>query len=425
MAEGTRDQGRGVGGKSPRNAAWLAWSLYGLIICLAIVWPAGAALLNQDGSKNVLQFVGKALVSLATPLVFAVVAALILSRQPRNTIGWLLMVPVGAYLVGGPLENRIEHLAPSSPEPTVSLLLMVWFSSWGWLLLIFPLLLILLLFPNGRPPTARWGWVSVAAIAWATLFVLMVTFSQQLTTPDLVFDNPIGFLRENTVELLAGVWVAGLLALIVVCAVALFVRYRRANDTEREQIKWLLYACAVFLVVFASGNVGGVAGSSSLGGYIYGVFFGLSLVMLPTAIGSAILRYRLYEIDIVINRTLVYGALTVTLALVYFGGVATIQAIFRALTGQEQQPQLAIVVSTLIIAALFNPLRRRIQSFIDRRFYRRKYDAAKTLEAFSAKLRDETDLEALNNELVGVVRETMQPAHVSLWLRPDRPSEGD
>jgi len=305
------------------------------------------------------------------------------------------------------------------------LLLMIWFSNWGWLLLIFPLLHIPLLFPNGRPPTPRWRWVSVAAIAWATLFVLMVTFSQQLTTPDLVFDNPIGFLRENTVELLAGVWVAGLLALIVVCAVALFVRYQRANDTEREQIKWLLYACAVFLVVFASGNVGGVAGSSSLGGYIYGVFFGLSLVMLPTAIGSAILRYRLYEIDIVINRTLVYGALTVTLALVYFGGVATIQAIFRALTGQEQQPQLAIVVSTLIIAALFNPLRRRIQSFIDRRFYRRKYDAAKTLEAFSAKLRDETDLEALNNELVGVVRETMQPAHVSLWLRPDRPSEGD
>jgi len=403
---------------------WLAWSLYGLVTCVVII-AAGVDLLSQEGSKSVLQLAGDALISLATPVVLVTVAALILSRQPRNTIGWLLMVPVGAFIVGGPLESYIEHVAPSSPAPTMLLLLMIWFSNWGWLLLIFPLLHIPLLFPNGRPPTPRWRWVSVAAIAWATLFVLMVTFSQQLTTPDLVFDNPIGFLRENTVELLAGVWVAGLLALIVVCAVALFVRYRRANDTEREQIKWLLYACAVFLVVFASGNVGGVAGSSSLGGYIYGVFFGLSLVMLPTAIGSAILRYRLYEIDIVINRTLVYGALTVTLALVYFGGVATIQAIFRALTGQEQQPQLAIVVSTLIIAALFNPLRRRIQSFIDRRFYRRKYDAAKTLEAFSAKLRDETDLEALNNELVGVVRETMQPAHVSLWLRPDRPSEGD
>src|ERR671910_1693038 len=119
-------------------------------------------------------------------------------------------------------------------------------------------------------------------------------------------------------------------------------------------------------------------------------------------------------------RTLIYGLLTVMLALVYFGGVATTQAIFRALTGQAQQPHLAIVVSTLVIAALFNPLRRRIQSFIDRRFYRRKYDARKTLEAFSARLREETDLEALNNDLVGVVKETMQPTHVSLWLRPDK-----
>jgi hypothetical protein len=139
--------------------------------------------------------------------------------------------------------------------------------------------------------------------------------------------------------------------------------------------------------------------------------------------GIAVLRYRLYEIDLLINRTLVYGALTAMLALVYFGGVTATQAIFRALTGQEQ-PQLAIVVSTLVIAALFNLLRRRIQGFIDRRFYRRKYDAAKTLEAFSAKLRDETDLDALSDDLVTVARETMQPAHVSLWLRPGTPPAG-
>ncbi len=151
----------------------------------------------------------------------------------------------------------------------------------------------------------------------------------------------------------------------------------------------------------------------------------LSFAGVPVAIGFAVLKYRLYDIDLLINRALVYGSLTVSLAVVYFGGVSVTQAIFRALTGQEQQPQLAIVVSTLVIAALFNPLRRRIQSFIDRRFYRRKYDATKTLEAFSARLRQETDLEALNAELVGVLRETMQPAHVSLWLRPDRPSEGE
>jgi hypothetical protein len=145
------------------------------------------------------------------------------------------------------------------------------------------------------------------------------------------------------------------------------------------------------------------------------------LLALPVFTGIAILRYRLYEIDLLINRTLVYGVLTGTLALLYFGGVAATQAIFRTITGHEQQPQLAVVVSTLVIAALFNPLRRRIQGFIDRRFYRSRYDARKTLEAFSAKLRDETDLDALSDDLVGVVRETMQPAHVSLWLRPDTP----
>jgi hypothetical protein len=144
---------------------------------------------------------------------------------------------------------------------------------------------------------------------------------------------------------------------------------------------------------------------------------------IPVAVGIAILRYRLYEIDIIVNRTLVYGSLTATLVALYFVSIVVLQRVFVLLTGQEEQPQLAIVVSTLVIAALFTPLRRRIQSFIDRRFYRRKYDARKTLEAFSAHLRNETDLDALGDDLVGVVRETMQPAHVSLWLRPDTTSK--
>jgi len=396
------------------------------LISLAIV-ISEVDLLSGGGSAGMLYLAGEALISLAAPAIFAVVAALIVSRQPRNTIGWVLMVPVGFFVVSAPLEIYIEHVAQETPAPTVPLLLVVWFNNWNWLLLIFPLLYIPLLFPNGRPPTPRWRWVSVAAVVWATPFVLIVTLSRQFradTTPALVLDNPIGVLGHDAGERLFGIWIVGLLGLVVVCAAALFVRYRRADNTERTQIKWLLYASAAFLVVYGGGFLSGVVGTTALGGYIWGVFFPLSVMALPTAIGIAILRYRLYEIDILINRTLVYGALTAALVAVYFGGVATIQAAFRALTGQEQQTQLAVVVSTLAIAALFNPLRRRIQSFIDRRFYRGKYDARKTLEAFSAKLRDETDLEALSDELAGVVRETMQPAHVSLWLRPEKALKG-
>jgi hypothetical protein len=189
-------------------------------------------------------------------------------------------------------------------------------------------------------------------------------------------------------------------------------------------MKW--FASAIIVLLGGSLVLGAVSEATGVrwledAGFVFSM---VGLASLPATVGIAILRYRLYEIDLIINRALVYGSLTALLALVYFGGVTVIQAVFRTLTGQERQHQLAVVVSTLVIAALFNPLRRRIQGFIDRRFYRRKYDAAKTLEAFSAKLRDETDLDALNAELVGVVRETMQPAHVSLWLRPDTASKG-
>jgi hypothetical protein len=238
--------------------------------------------------------------------------------------------------------------------------------------------------------------------------------------------NPVGL------TLLEGSFLAGeggpllylsLVASTVLSASSMVVRFRRAAGEERQQIKWFAFAAGFAALgwVVSSLAYANYEGTESLLLVVAQLLLLLSLLGIPLAVGIAILKYRLYDIDIVINRTLVYGSLTATLLAVYFGGVATIQAVFRFLTGQEQQPQLAVVVSTLAIAALFNPVRRRIQSFIDRRFYRRKYDAAKTLETFSAKLRDETNLEALNNELVGVVRETMQPAHVSLWLRPDTP----
>jgi hypothetical protein len=213
-------------------------------------------------------------------------------------------------------------------------------------------------------------------------------------------------------------------------ALSLVLRYRRSRGEEREQIKWIAFAASVVVIVYLIAMVGSLFFPLGWGGAGTPLWLGLlqqaalvSFTAVPIAVGFAVLKYRLYDIDIVINRTLVYGSLTVTLVALYFGGIVVLQRIFVTLTGQ--QSTLAVVASTLLIAALFTPLRRRIQSFIDRRFYRRKYDARKTLEAFSATLRDETDLEALNDDLVGVVRETMQPAHVSVWLRPETAPKGE
>jgi hypothetical protein len=214
-------------------------------------------------------------------------------------------------------------------------------------------------------------------------------------------------------------------------ASSLVMRYRRSRGEVREQIKWIAFAASVVVLVylltvvasFLVPSVTWFAPDSPLWLNILEYAALVSLTAVPIAVGFAVLKYRLYDIDIIINRTLVYGSLTAILAGIYFGGVTATQTLFRILTGQEELPQLVVVVSTLVIAVLFNPLRRRIQSFIDRRFYRKKYDARKTLEIFWARLREETDLDAVSDDLVGVVRETMQPAHVSLWLRPETVSK--
>jgi hypothetical protein len=199
--------------------------------------------------------------------------------------------------------------------------------------------------------------------------------------------------------------------------VALLARWRRSGPVERLQLKWVVYG--VTLAALTALTVEVVFANLVPTLYVPGTFvLSLAVVLIPAGMGMAMLRYRLFDIDVVINRTLVYATLSATLAAVYFGGIVLSQRIFAGLTGHEELPQFAIVASTLVIAALFNPLRRRIQEFIDRRFYRRKYDARTTLEAFSAKLRDEIDLDVLGDELVAVVRNTVQPEHVSLWLKP-------
>src|SRR5215218_1883536 len=398
---------------SARVAPWLAWSLVTLSVVLVVGGIALAQMTRSTATERPGYGPVDAVFTLATVLTFSVVAVSFKKKQPRNAIGWIfcgigLVVSLNS-LTGGYAEYQLAGGSASGRLAETA----AWFSSWSWTLWLYvPTTFLLLLFPDGRLPSSRWR-----PVAWcAALGVISFVAGQALVPGPLEefprITNPYG-VDSPILEAvaLAGAILAG--ASMLASAVSLIVRMRRAGRTERQQIKWLAYGGAL------------AVGAVFVGGVIAPWFeeVGISLIIIgllgvPIFTGVAVVRYRLYEIDIVINRTLVYGALTAALVAVYFGGVATLQALFRAFTGQEQQPQLAIVVSTLTIAALFDPLRRRIQSFIDRRFYRSKYDARKTLEAFSVKLREETDLQALNNELVSVVRETIEPSHVSLWLRP-------
>ena len=266
-----------------------------------------------------------------------------------------------------------------------------------------------LLFPDGRFVP---GWTRLNALGWAVYCLVWGLFPNMPLSLIDPFEASFG---AFLILMLLG-WTVGL--------VAQAVRYRRVDSRQRTQTKWVLLviagACAGYASVYLPGVFLPAAGQARLLYELFGVpVFWLLALPIPVALIIAMLRHRLFDVNVLINRTLVYGTLTATLILVYIGSVVLLQTLFRGMIGSESQ--LAIVASTLAIASLFNPLRRRIQDFVDRRFYRSKYDAAKTLEAFSAKLRDETDLAALNAELVGVVRETMQPAHVSLWLR--MPSE--
>jgi hypothetical protein len=405
---------------STSAASWLAWSL----VTLSVVLLVGGIALDQmtRSSAPGRPYYGPvdAVFYLATVLTFSVVGAIVASRQPRNAIGWIFCgigLVVGLNSFTGSYAEY--HLAGGSAAGSLAETA-AWFASWSWTLWVYvPTTFLLLLFPDGRLPSPRWR-----PVAWCAALGVISFVAGNALEPGPLEDfpritNPYGV--ESPI--LGAVAIAGGIlasASMVASAVSLIVRMRRAGRVERQQIKWLAYGGALAVgAFFASGVIYIWSGDAAI------AVISLGLLGVPIFTGVAIARYRLYDIDIVINRTLVYGALTAALVGVYFGGVATLQALLRALSGQEQQPQLAIVVSTLAIAALFNPLRRRIQSFIDRRFYRSKYDARKTLEAFSAKLRDETDLEALSDDLVGVVRETMQPTHVSLWIRPETSPEGE
>jgi hypothetical protein len=354
---------------------------------------------------------------------FATVGALVASRWPKNAIGWIFCWLGLSFSLGSASEEYALYALVTEAGSLPGAEGMVWLTAWFGGPIVFALFaLVFLLFPDGRLPSRRWRpvvWLELVAVV---CLVASAFEPGPLGNLGLVrVSNPFGI--QGAAGLLGTLGLVGFfmtLGVAVAGGISLVLRFRRARGVERQQIKWFAFSGVVFCAVFAAGPFLWSLPKSPGTVWIWPVLFLAGASTIPVAVGIAILRYRLYDIDLLINRTLVYGSLTATLVAVYFGGIVVLQRLFVVLTGEKST--LAVVASTLVIAGLFNPLRRRIQGFIDRRFYRRKYNAAKTLAAFGARLREETDLDTLGDDLVGVARGTMQPEHASLWLRPETTS---
>jgi hypothetical protein len=408
---------------SRRTAAPFAWSLCALCVALAAASLLLAAL-NGRVPREIL--IDEGIIAIATLAVaFSVVGALIVSHRPENPIGWIFCA---AALFQGLSISGYEYATYTLIVKPGSLPLGAeasWLAQWIWapglgLILVF----LPLLFPDGRPPSRRWRPVAwLGGLSIVLNFVSAAIFLWPERGPALV--GPEGPAEEGTSHTMFVVVEFAAFPMLLLAGlgavVSLFLRFRRASETERQQIKWFAFASVLtFAFVFVWNAL-----LDAEGALLQASFAVLSVLLvpaIPVATGIAILRYRLYDIDRLVNRTLVYAALTGTLVVVYVGGVVLLQTLFRTLAGGEST--LAVVASTVAIAAMFNPLRRRIQESTDRRFYRKRYDATKTLEAFGARLRDEVDLDTLASDLTGVVRKTMQPAHASIWLREPDPKPG-
>jgi hypothetical protein len=393
----------------------IAWGACGLTLAfaaarlgLAIADPESSSTANNPkvpgGGVPVAAF--EALVLLGIGVVGAVVA----SRRPRNAVGWILCaIPVSLGILI--LSSHVYWaIALDHPEGSHAAELVAWLASWIWIPAMIPALILFpLLFPTGRPPTPRWRpivWVAIAACP--TVFIGTAFASGHFE--EYPVENPLGAqgALEIPVQVIGGFGFALMLVGMLASATSLVVRFRRSHGEERQQLKWVTAAAALFVVIFVTPTdkiVNDDVGFASLL---------LGLLIVSSAVAVAMLRYRLYDLDVVINRTLVYGVLTASLAAFYLGSVLLLQVVLSPLTADSG---LAVAASTLAVAALFRPVRTRIQGAVDRRFYRHRYDAARTLERFGTRLRDQVALDNLSAELRSVVAETMQPAHVSLWLR--------
>jgi hypothetical protein len=397
----------------PKRKIVFAWVLFAITLLILLIRVAiwVIQLATTSNLPVVDQDVG---ITSMAGVFFSILGMLIITRLPDNRVGWLmLIIALGAV-------NPSTVIIASLPTPPTSLSpglwLILWLNNWVWISVIIPILLIPLHFPTGRPPSRRWNWVNWLAIGLGLFFMLLTAFLTPigpLDNKEWMLPNPIGFIPDDVANPVTTVLFLGLATMAIASVISLIVRYRRAQEIERHQIKWLLYVTALFAVTYSVTGMNSDSSSPLI--RTVNVLGTPLLLAIPIAIAIAILRYRLYDIDILIRRTLQYALLTGLLALVYFGSVVLLQSIFRALTGESSQA--AVVISTLGIAALFNPLRHRIQDIIDSRFYRQKYNAEQIMAEFAATARNETDLEALTTQVVNIVQNTMQPESQSLWLK--------
>lgn len=410
-----------VSDRALRRLAWVVPAVLGAVVAGKLLVAAGHPSLRTDAGG-----VGVDLL-IAT---FPITALVILLRRPRNRIGWLLMGISLVWMVGGLADLYAAYglvVAPGAlvhPDVAAAVSEVIWAPAIG-LMGTF----LILLFPDGHLPSPRWrpfAWVCAGTIGALTL-VVELTPGRLANSPVPTLRNPLGLEAARPVLSVLFAGLAPLLPLcILVSAVALAVRYRHAHGVERLQMKWLVTAGVATACVYLTGMVASLASGSLTGtsrepGWVSAVDAAsfLSFLLLPVAIAFAVSRYRLYDIDTVISRTLAYGLLTLLLAGTYVASVLILQ---RALSPLTRQSDLAVAVSTLVVAALFRPARARIQTAVDRRFHRRRYDAERTLDSFSARLRHELDLDAVAADLHAAVTDTLQPAHVSLWLSPSSPA---
>jgi hypothetical protein len=392
---------------STRLAARSTWSLAALALILLAV---GVVLSGVSSGTEVSP---SHLFALAIPIVFALVGPLIASRQPRNPLGWLFCWIAIAAALAVFSRGYVEYWLDGNGGSRSLAETAAWYHDISWIPFVLPAAtFLILLFPDGRLLTPRWR-----PVAWCAGVGTAAVFMGEGLAPGPLEDfpeiaNPYG-VDGVAVDLLLLIAALLLVVALVGSPLSLVLRYRRAGHEQQQQIKWLALAGAVATATF----VISLASYDAVGASVADAAIMLSVLGLPLATGVAILRHRLYDIDVVINRTLVYGALTATLAGAYLASVLLLQL---ALSGVTSDNGLAVAGSTLAVAALFRPARARIQAGVDRRFFRRRYDARLTLESFSARLRDQIELDALSAELGTVVRNTLEPAHVSLWLRRPR-----